>query len=63
MLKKLEKPARQKVNVVNHHPIRPLCPCCGGGEPRPGYTMSKAASRHKSSKARRGKAKHKNHRR
>ncbi len=34
----------QSVNACWINGPRPMCPCCGGGEYRPGYTMTKAGS-------------------
>jgi len=53
---------KQSVNAEHHHDIRPLCSCCGGGDNRKGYTMSKAASHAKNVTHRRAKPKSKNHR-
>jgi hypothetical protein len=44
--------------------IRPLCPCCSGGDVRGRhgkYSMEKAKSHYRSQKARRGKARYKDH--
>lgn len=46
-------PFRQSVNACWHLGHRPLCPCCGGGKVRKGYTQSKAKSRRKTHKAQR----------
>lgn len=48
---------RKSVEARHHHVIRPLCPCCGGGEIRKGYAYSKYTSRKRSTKARRAKKK------
>ena len=52
----------ESINAQKYIGQRPLCPCCGGGKVRKGYTCSKAASRYQSNKARRSKPKYKTHR-
>lgn len=44
----------EKINVSNFHGPRPFCPCCGGGDYRPGYTCTKYASLKQNRKAKRG---------
>jgi len=50
------------INAAHALGMRPLCPCCGGGEHRKGYKYTKAKSRKLSLKARRAKPKSKEHR-
>lgn len=58
-------PSRQRINKCDCLGIRPLCPCCGGGDVRgkPGkYSCTKSKSRWKNVKSRRSKPKQKDHR-
>jgi len=49
----------ESINKQHHLGIRPLCSCCGGGEHRKGYTLTKAKSHKKTLKAKRSKPKSK----
>jgi hypothetical protein len=49
----------QRINA-NNYGVRPLCPCCAGGNRRGGYTHTKATSQRLSTRAR--KPKYKDHR-
>lgn len=41
----------QSINPCHAVGVRPLCPCCGGGERRKGYRHTKAASHKHNRKA------------
>ena len=56
----IDVPLKENINSQKHRGIRPLCPCCGGGEVRKGYSMTKYKSNKKSKKAR--KPRYKDHR-
>jgi hypothetical protein len=43
----------ESINAYHHLGIRPLCPCCGGGQHRAGFAYSKAKSKRKRAKAHR----------
>lgn len=43
------------ISTHRHLGVRPLCPCCGGGERRGSYSMTKAKSRRKGSKAKKAR--------
>lgn len=45
----------ESINPEQHHDCRPFCPCCGGGDWRKGYTLTKSKSRRKSKKAKKPK--------
>lgn len=47
------------INAEHHHAVRPRCACCGGGDWRKGYTLTKAASAAKSAKGRKPRYKDK----
>jgi hypothetical protein len=47
-----DEPFTQAINACNHLGMRPDCHCCGGGEVRGKYTMTKAKSARKSRNAR-----------
>jgi len=46
----------ESINMEHHLGMRPTCPCCGGGEHRKGYTVTKAKSKKQTRKADRSKS-------
>lgn len=50
---------KERISTDRRDVCLPFCQCCGGGDRRKGYMMTKAASRRKSIKARKPRYKDK----